>query len=679
MPKINKPFVPQQPGAGTDNYIDGGPTRAGLEELRNKVNTAPTTWATVAEAEAASYTEPESVVITETGRTYTYSANSEATRDGIRVLTPAGGGRLLAVKGLVSTDGVHLKGDGSVNDPIEHSQDTTDLFRFFVGAIISGYSAECLITSNGSTVTASVQSVGGGDIKYVTTDGYATLDCTPAATVVLSVGTDTAPVANWIYIDITDGILKKSTTGFPSSPYVPIDKRLIPSASFVQNYGTYPGNNFSDHVYSAGDNGHLTHLNQNFRLRPPVYISGALATISGSGTANCTVAVASGEILMNHQRTTYSFADGSNLLVANDQTTPYQIISNLYNLTTDTTGATLTGRWAAHFIWYGHAQESSGAKLFINKPSGTYLSADEARSDINGYFNSAVPPAFRGCAIGLRRVVARRSATGTIEINYKTSDDWRGKPLSSVAGSGGTTSFSSIFPTSDFRLEDTTDASKEIAFSASAIGTGQTRTITMPDNNVDLGPASRIASPSQSGLMSDTQATAVSLIRGSGTTTQRNALTGLAAGQQWYNTDISVLETYSGSYWLSPGRILLKNRTTGNSETGRSVQISTSYDFSVTYPNSASNDIDVIGVIETGGIAVGDDIIVNVGRGNVVNVLMETNDTTVSGDYVFARAGGLNYSSVTQANGAFAIALETKNNASAAYLVKCLLISTELK
>jgi hypothetical protein len=467
---------------------------------------------TVLEAESVSYVSPASVLIKETGRAYVYDSASTATRDGKRVLTPAGGGRLLATKGLVSTDNIHLTGDGGEDNPIEHSPDTSDLFRFFVGAIISGSSAECLITSNGTTVTASVQSVGGGDIRYVTTDGYATLDCTPASTVTLSAGTDTAPITNWIYIDITDGLLKKSTTGFPSSPYVPIDKRLIPSASFVQNYGTYPGNNFSDHVFSTGDNGHLTHINQNFRLRPPTYISGASTTISGSGTANCTVAVASGEILMNHLRTTYSFADGSNLLVANDQTTPYQIISNLYNLTTDTTGATLTGRWAAHFIWYGHAQESSGAKLFINKPSGTYLSADEARSDINGYFNSSVPPAFRGCAIGLRRVVARRSATGTIEINYKTSDDWRGKPLSSVAGSGGTTSFSSIFPTSDFRLEDTADASKEIAFSASAIATGQTRTISMPNNDVDLAPASRIATASQSGLTSAAQAAFIAKI-----------------------------------------------------------------------------------------------------------------------------------------------------------------------
>lgn len=634
---------------------------------------------TILEAESASYISPASVSVKETGRAYVYDSTSTAARDIPRVLTTAGNGRLLATKGLVETDGVYLNGDGSQSSPVKHSQDTADVLRFFIGSIISGLSAQCSITSNGTTVTASVQAEGGGDIRYVTLNGYATLDCTPPATVALSAGSDTAPTENWIYIDIADGILKSSTSGFPSTPHVPLEKRLIPSASFVLIYGTYPGNNFSDHVYTDGDNGHLTHINQNFRSRPPQYLSGASVTISGSGTNNCTVAVASGSILMTHMRTTQSFTNGSNLMVANDQTTPYLLLSNLYNLNTDTTGATLTGRWAAHFIWYGHAQESSGAKLFINKPSGTYLDPDVARADSEGYFNTAVPPAFRGCAIGLRRVIARRSAAGTIEINYKTSDDWRGKPLSSVAGSGGTTSFSSVFPASQFRIEDDTDASKKFAVDASVIGVGQTRNLLMPDRDVDLAPASREASASQSGLMTAAQATAVSLIRGSGTTTQRNALAGLAAGQQWYNTDITVLETYSGSYWLSPGRILLKNRTTGNSETGRSVQTSTAYDFSVNYPNSASNDIDVIGVIETAGVAIGSDMVVNVGRGNVVEVLMETNDTTASGDYVFARSGGLNYSSVSQANGAFAISLETKNNADAAYLVKCLLISTELK
>ena len=464
---------------------------------------------TIAAAEAASFLAGETCSILETRRDYQFDAASSAVRDGSRVLAPAGGGRLLATNGLVQADGVHLIGDGSPLNPIDHSEDAINVFKFFTGTIINGKQAVCSITSNGTTVTASVQAEGGGDIRYVTLDGYATLDCTPPATVTLTPGSDSTPVDNYIYIDILDGTLKKSTTGFPATSHVPIERRLIPSASFVQSYGTYSGNNQSDHVFSDGDNGHLTHINQNFRSRPPVYLSGAEVTISGSGTGTCTVAVASGSLLMAHERTTYSFANGSSFLVVNDQSTPFQRLSNLFSLATDTANGTLTGRWAAHFLWYGHCQESGGGKLYLNKPSGSYLDADLARSDSNGYFNSSVPPSFRGCAIGLRRIVARKSATGVIDIDFKSSDDWRGKLLASVPGSGGTTSFSSVFPSSQFRVEDDTDASKKFAVNASAIGTGQTRNLLMPDRDVDLAPASREATASQSGLMSAAQAAAV--------------------------------------------------------------------------------------------------------------------------------------------------------------------------
>jgi len=43
------------------------------------------------------------------------------------------------------------------------------------------------------------------------------------------------------------------------------------------------------------------------------------------------------------------------------------------------------------------------------------------------------------------------------------------------------------FLTNVFRIQDNTDATKEIAFDASGISASTTRTITMPDNNVDLG------------------------------------------------------------------------------------------------------------------------------------------------------------------------------------------------
>jgi len=100
MPKISNPFVFQQPGTGTDNYIDGGPTRAGLEEIRSKVNLAPYVFATVAQAQAETYSEPESAVIVETGLLYHYDADGTQTDDGLRVLTVTAGGRLIAICGV---------------------------------------------------------------------------------------------------------------------------------------------------------------------------------------------------------------------------------------------------------------------------------------------------------------------------------------------------------------------------------------------------------------------------------------------------------------------------------------------------------------------------------------------------------------------------------------------------
>lgn len=46
---------------------------------------------------------------------------------------------------------------------------------------------------------------------------------------------------------------------------------------------------------------------------------------------------------------------------------------------------------------------------------------------------------------------------------------------------------SSVFSDSAFRVQDNADATKQIALEASGITTGTTRTITMPDSNVNLG------------------------------------------------------------------------------------------------------------------------------------------------------------------------------------------------
>lgn len=75
--------------------------------------------------------------------------------------------------------------------------------------------------------------------------------------------------------------------------------------------------------------------------------------------------------------------------------------------------------------------------------------------------------------------IAMMSATGTASgTTYLRGDNtW-----ASIAG-GTVTEYADDV----FRVQDNADATKEIAFQASGIGTGNTRTITMPDDDVDLG------------------------------------------------------------------------------------------------------------------------------------------------------------------------------------------------
>ena len=72
-----------------------------------------------------------------------------------------------------------------------------------------------------------------------------------------------------------------------------------------------------------------------------------------------------------------------------------------------------------------------------------------------------------------------------------------------------------------FRIKDNDDATKKIAFEASGIATGQTRTITMPNANIDLGNLSSVATTNSNNL---TNATARILGGSSGTASKPNAV-----------------------------------------------------------------------------------------------------------------------------------------------------------
>lgn len=110
MPKIEQPFY-----NGQWNYVDGGPEEASLEDIRKKVNLAPYLFSTVAEAEVAEYSEPETVAIKETKHLYIYDATSTAIRDGLFILNTGGSGRLVSILLQPIIKEAYIRGTGNTS------------------------------------------------------------------------------------------------------------------------------------------------------------------------------------------------------------------------------------------------------------------------------------------------------------------------------------------------------------------------------------------------------------------------------------------------------------------------------------------------------------------------------------------------------------------------------------
>lgn len=181
------------------------------------------------------------------------------------------------------------------------------------------------------------------------------------------------------------------------------------------------------------------------------------------------------------------------------------------------------------------------------------------------------------------------------------------------------------------------------------------------------------------GKMTAEQAAAVGRLPGIGTTAQRDAISNPQVGDEWFNTDNYVLckQVYDGTFWRGPNQTVLINRTGADSVVGKTFKISTSDDFSFINPGSDAQ-IRVAGTVASGGIANGQYCLVNV-SGPPKQVLMEANDGTSCGYFLFTSSNGENYSLLGNGNNtaAFGITLESKSLGSP-YLVWYIPIAAEV-
>lgn len=374
--------------------------------------------------------------------------------------------------------------------------DENNLFRtndmpFFDGIILE--TIDPTITSDGATVTLALQKSGGGDLTIQLLS--ANLIYT-AGNIALTPGTDTVPQLNFVYIhDVAStATLAVSTTAFPATEHAPVAVVLVQSAASVVTDGVYKMHAWTDHVKDVGDgHGHLSHVNLRFRKQNADWESGVNPTLTIVGASSPDDVFFSsliGSVLQLHDHVFPAMdmdpgGAGDPIFVVNDSGTPFNRVTNLNALLSDSTGASMSGKYFSLVIWGAVAEKTGDSQIFVNLPSGTYNGSSGLQQDADKFADFSIPADFKGVGFLIAELKLRHQSAGGGSWTEIDTVDLRGLFPSITAG--GQTAQSSVFNDSAFRVQDNTDPTKQIALEASGIATGTVRTITMPDANVDLG------------------------------------------------------------------------------------------------------------------------------------------------------------------------------------------------
>lgn len=298
------------------------------------------------------------------------------------------------------------------------------------------------VSSNGTTITLSLEKSGGGDIELLFSTGKYTFDSTPAATVSLTAGTDTVPVNNYVYILESTKALTVSTSGFPAAEYAAIATVVCQSAASAQTDGVYKLHAWSDHTVGVNSNGHSQHINEWIRDQEATWRSGIVLTPS-VGVNTFDIATTSGVVLQLHEHAFPAFdtSSGSHVYVYNDNATAYNKVTDLTNILTDASGASMADTSFNLIVW-GVVSESAGdSQLMVNVPTGSYTNDSSATNDALRTAVYDIPEIFRGTGFLISRLTIKQ-VSGTSTWSLLNQEDLRPfkRGIAVGTGTGGITS-----------------------------------------------------------------------------------------------------------------------------------------------------------------------------------------------------------------------------------------------
>lgn len=374
--------------------------------------------------------------------------------------------------------------EGIIADPVVDA-------NFYNGTFVETFSAD--VTEAGGVVTMALAQAGGGDLTMRFSDGLTILDTTPAVTIALTVGSDTSPQVNYVYIPQSTKVLTKSTSQWPTTEHIKVAFFFVPSAAFVQANGLYIEQQWNDHHAGTNNQGHMSHLSERERLTAARYFSG----IDPNGTTSYLTIVGttvdykstSGVIYQMHAHASPAVdtSAGDELLVVNwaGVEGAFHNITNLFDIVEDSGGNTIgNNKWFNLVIWGVANKEGTYEPDMINLPAGFYNTQASAEQDISGFDNFDIPREFdldSSTGFPIVRLTVQKQA-GTWAFGAAV-DLRRGDIL---GARGGASSPETEFPDNTFNIFDATDNTKVFEFQADQITTGNTRTLTVPDGDGTL-------------------------------------------------------------------------------------------------------------------------------------------------------------------------------------------------
>lgn len=443
-----------------------------------------------------SYSGDTGIVIT------TAAGGSFNWTDSIGFIVGWGGVRLAVVN-----DTTYLSFEGSAdfdttNGIVSLAVDYLPLSSFDSGMVhLNGMSYDkpvfTLIQVNGvAGIQMDIEKDGGGDMVFRLDTVNSTLDCTTGggaggkARVALTAGSDAnTPTTNYVYVTNSGGTATlTSSTSLPTGSFGWIGKVIIPDTVTFNLVGAYGYQRYTE-AFSNDDRGTESHAREKLRALGAVYISGATPSCNidtQAGAADSVdVTTTAGSVYQLH-RQSWPAIDTSALAYFGNGTTIYDSMLDINNVLTEQDGTSLVNSRFNLIIWGAINYSSGDCKMFVNKPNGSYSTNNNAIADVDNTADYSVPDDMRSVAFLIARVVLSHSSASSGTWTELGCYSLLGQPVGVrsagiVAGAG-----SDEFPDNAFRVFDNGDATKLIAFEASGITTGNTRTFTVPDENGTL-------------------------------------------------------------------------------------------------------------------------------------------------------------------------------------------------